>query len=940
MKTKFATIDLCAVIHDLTALKSMRVVNVYNINSKTFLIKLQKPNNKAFILFESGIRIHRTSFDWPKAVFPSSFSMKFRKHINQKRLTNVSQVGMDRIIDLQFGDEERICHVIVELYDRGNIILTDHEYIILNILRPRTDTDNDVRFSVKEKYPIQHALQSTFLPSIENILLFLQNANDGELLKRSLVKHIPYGSLMLDHCLILKGFPENAQVQVHIPKNIEGAEKIYEALKLADEIAESIRTTPMNGYISSTFLTLQNGNTIECYQEYYPYDFQQFHLNSEKFNIISFPTFSDAVDKFYSSIESQKIEKKIVQVENETSKRLENIKKDHEQRLKALNDVQAIQEKRGELVQYNRKLVDQALLLIRSAIASKLSWEQVSEWVEQYAKGGAPAAKSIVNLNLASNIFTMKLSDPFESIDDFLNVEIDIGLTADQNVRKYFMNRKNAIDKQQKTLAASNKALKSAQVQIKNKLNKVHIKTNSIRARKTFWFEKFYWFISSDGYLVVAGRDAQQNELLVKKYFKPGDIYVHAEIQGASSVVIKNRILAENKEIPPRTLNEAGTMAICYSVAWEAKVVVSAWWVFHEQVSRTAPTGEYLPTGSFMIRGKKNYLPTSQLQLGFGLLFRLDEESLEKRKQDAIEAETNKLKINDVTVNKIENVSNIIEIDKELDDELDNASNNDDSENEFPDVQINISDLITNKFNKNNEEDYTVINLLQPDVNKIKKTETEKYLEDKAKKQIEPPNLQTNTTTNTNGLKTISKRQKHKLEKIRKKYRDQDDEEREIRLNLLGSTGKKNKPEEASKYIIKTEKLEKPKVNESKNIILEESKEENEVEIQEEILQEEISIIDSLVSNPLFDESPLLVLAVCGPYSTMQKFKYKVKITPGTGKRGKAVKLAISLFLRDKKITEAERILIKNLSIDDRIAINVPGKVRVSAPMLLNTKGK
>lgn len=78
---------------------------------------------------------------------------------------------------------------------------------------------------------------------------------------------------------------------------------------------------------------------------------------------------------------------------------------------------------------------------------------------------------------------------------------------------------------------------------------------------------------------------------------------MHAEIQGASSVVIKNRILAENKEIPPRTLNEAGTMAICYSVAWEAKVVVSAWWVFHEQVSRTAPTGEYLPTGSFMIRG-------------------------------------------------------------------------------------------------------------------------------------------------------------------------------------------------------------------------------------------------------------------------------------------------------------------------------------------------
>ncbi|KAI1691329.1 nuclear export mediator factor Nemf [Ditylenchus destructor] len=128
MKSKFATIDLCAVIHDLRELISMRVVNVYDVNSKTYIIKFQKPNEKAFILFESGIRIHRTTYDWPKAMFPSGFSMKFRKHINQKRLTNVSQVGIDRIIDLQFGDDERICHVIVELYDRGNVVLTDHQF--------------------------------------------------------------------------------------------------------------------------------------------------------------------------------------------------------------------------------------------------------------------------------------------------------------------------------------------------------------------------------------------------------------------------------------------------------------------------------------------------------------------------------------------------------------------------------------------------------------------------------------------------------------------------------------------------------------------------------------------------------------------------------------------------------------------------------------------
>jgi len=56
--------------------------------------------------------------------------------------------------------------------------------------------------------------------------------------------------------------------------------------------------------------------------------------------------------------------------------------------------------------------------------------------------------------------------------------------------------------------------------------------------------------------------------------------------------------------IPPKTLNEAGTMAICNSAAWDAKVVTSAWWVNPSQVSKTAPSGEYLTTGSFMIRGK------------------------------------------------------------------------------------------------------------------------------------------------------------------------------------------------------------------------------------------------------------------------------------------------------------------------------------------------
>lgn len=75
---------------------------------------------------------------------------------------HVFVTGMDRIVDLQFGSDQVACHVIVELYSRGNIILTDENHVILNVLRPRTDKDNDVRFAVREKYPL--ALARKFDP--------------------------------------------------------------------------------------------------------------------------------------------------------------------------------------------------------------------------------------------------------------------------------------------------------------------------------------------------------------------------------------------------------------------------------------------------------------------------------------------------------------------------------------------------------------------------------------------------------------------------------------------------------------------------------------------------------------------------------------------------------------------------------------------------------
>ncbi|MEE6492344.1 hypothetical protein FKM82_016554 [Ascaphus truei] len=187
---------------------------------------------------------------------------------------------------------------------------------------------------------------------------------------------------------------------------------------------------------------------------------------------------------------------------------------------------------------------------------------------------------------------------------------------------RYYDHKRHAAKKTQKTVEAAEKAFKSAEKKTKQTLKEVQTVSSIQKARKVYWFEKFLWFISSENYLLIAGRDQQQNEMIVKRYLTPGDVYVHADLHGATSCVIKN---PKGEAVPPRTLTEAGTMSVCYSAAWDARVITSAWWVHHNQVSKTAPTGEYLTTGSFMIRGKKNYLPPSYLMMGFGFLFKVDE---------------------------------------------------------------------------------------------------------------------------------------------------------------------------------------------------------------------------------------------------------------------------------------------------------------------------
>jgi hypothetical protein len=82
-------------------------------------------------------------------------------------------------------------------------------------------------------------------------------------------------------------------------------------------------------------------------------------------------------------------------------------------------------------------------------------------------------------------------------------------------------------------------------------------------------------------------------------------------------VVVKD----QGEGISEAVLGEACAMAALYSRAWSAgRASADAYWVTPEQVSKTAQSGEFVPKGGFIIRGKRNYIKDIEKRLAIGVV--------------------------------------------------------------------------------------------------------------------------------------------------------------------------------------------------------------------------------------------------------------------------------------------------------------------------------
>jgi len=180
-----------------------------------------------------------------------------------------------------------------------------------------------------------------------------------------------------------------------------------------------------------------------------------------------------------------------------------------------------------------------------------------------------------------------------------MEVIIDVSKSIEQNAGIYFdkaKKLKKKIPGIQKTIESSK--IKLSSVKLPEKKEKI--------IKKKEWFDKFRWFISSDDFLIVGGRDSTTNEIAVKKYMEKNEIVFHTELPGSPFVIVKN---PDNKSIPETTVTQAAEFCASFSKSWKSgRTSAEVYHVTPEQVSKEAPAGMAgLAKGSFMINGKRNY---------------------------------------------------------------------------------------------------------------------------------------------------------------------------------------------------------------------------------------------------------------------------------------------------------------------------------------------
>ena len=586
-----SNVDIYTVSNELNNLLSgARVDKSFQPTKDIVVMRFHVPGTgRIDLVMQCGSRIHTSQYPLENPTTPPTFPMLLRKRIKGAHVESIRQHNFDRVVEIRVK-KDKYYTIIVELFDKGNIILLDDENNIILPLKRKQWSTRDISSKKEYLFPEERGINPLTVNEEEFKKLFDDEESDAV---RTLAKN-GLGSLYAEE--IIKRANENIDVDKNTPNSEITKEQIAGIFHAFKNLFDSLTQESIKPQI------VKKDNK----EDVVALDLKKY----DEFEKTYYETFNEACDEFYSkkvntgikNIKESAWNKKV----NKFEKRL------HLQEETLDNFYKTIEESqhKGEVIYSNYPTIENIINVVNQARSNDYSFKEIGKTLKKAKKDGMPEAQIYEGID-QMGVLTLNIDDT--------TLIIDPKLTIAENAENYYEKGKKAKRKTKGALIAIENTKKQLEdIKAKKDIAMENIAVPKKRVKKNLkWYEKLRWFLSSDNVLVIGGRDANSNESIVKKYLEPNDIYLHADIHGASSTAIK----LNGAKLNDTLLKESGEFAASFSSAWSLGFSTQdVYWVHPDQVSKTPESGEFLAKGSFVIRGHRNYIRGARVKLAIGIV--------------------------------------------------------------------------------------------------------------------------------------------------------------------------------------------------------------------------------------------------------------------------------------------------------------------------------
>ncbi len=349
---QFSALDYFCLLKELQVLINARIDQIYHPSKKELIIQFYVPTKGKKILKIIPGKIIYLIKSKEKYGEPSSFCLFLRKYLANARVREVKQLGFERIISFTLETKKEKYQLIIELFDKGNIILLDEENKIINCLEQQKWKDREIKKGLFYKYPQK---KYNFLKlKIKELKELLKSSNLD--LVRTLAVQLGLGGLYAEEVCLLAKIDKTKKAN-HLTK--DEVNKIFKSLSILK-----------NKKIEAGII-YRNQNL----QDIVPFPLQQY----EEDNFKEIKTFNEALDFYFTKELASPAE---LAKQKAIKKQLRIVEKQKEQIKELKNEIKENQ-KKAELIYKKYNLIKDIINQINEA-RKKYSLQEIKERLKSH----------------------------------------------------------------------------------------------------------------------------------------------------------------------------------------------------------------------------------------------------------------------------------------------------------------------------------------------------------------------------------------------------------------------------------------------------------------------------------------------------------------------------------------------------------------------------